>query len=114
MSEIAKSETPLGELVTQMRRDGMVLRELRVAVADIVYLKDVLEAYPGIASIHAEPAEKGRAPRATADLLVAATPAFEAELDAVLEELAEEIPGLCWNSAARVAVVDGGDCTVAR
>jgi hypothetical protein len=78
-------------LWSAMRHDGMVVRAVSLPAAEVVMLKSVLEAHPGVASVHAV---RGRVRGPRAGLRVAATRELAAELDGVLHDLAEEIPGL--------------------
>ena len=66
----------------------MVLRPIRVETSQVVYLKSILEAYPGIAAVHARP---GVNSGDSAELLIATTQGFASEVDDVLRELTSEI-----------------------
>jgi hypothetical protein len=89
--------TAFETLLEQIVADGMVIRRVVIPVSEVVFFKSVLEAYPGLAAVHAERAEKKQAnapqdlaPR-KAHLVVATTPGFEAELDALLHEMSGEM-----------------------
>jgi hypothetical protein len=49
MSGANELEQLLGELVA----DGMIVRRVTVPIEDVVFFKSVLEAYPGLAAVHA-------------------------------------------------------------
>ena len=63
---------------------GMVTRTLRVAPADVVFVKGVFEASEGLAGVFAEHG---------GDLSVVAPTTRARELDEVLRDLAAELPG---------------------
>ncbi len=71
--------------------DGDLMVEFDVVVSrgEIVYLKAVLEAHPGLAAVHAEP---GRQLGAEVPLTIVTTRSLAGELEQVLDELGEEIP----------------------
>jgi hypothetical protein len=61
--------------------DGLCLRRLRVADADVVWLRSVLEGYDGLASLYGD----------GSGVVTLTTPhAMAAELDALLDELCVE------------------------
>jgi Domain of unknown function (DUF4911) len=62
---------------------GLTLRRLRVADADVVWLRSVLEAYDGLASLHGD---------GSGVVTLTTTPCQTRELDELLEELAVEAP----------------------
>lgn len=76
------------ELLDQMEADGMIRRAVRIARREIVYLKSIIEAYPGLASVHAPP---GRELGETTRVFVMFPPGAASEVDAMLGELALEI-----------------------
>lgn len=62
---------------------GLTLRRLRVADADVVWLRSVLECYEGLAALHGD----------GSGVVTLSTPdAQAAELDALLDELCAEAP----------------------
>ena len=65
--------------------EGMVVRRIVLRARDVVFFKGVVEASEGLAAVFAE---KG------GDLSVAAPEARAAELDALLDELCNELGGL--------------------
>lgn len=82
------------QLVAHMRGDAMSLRDVQVPTSEVVYFKSLIEAYPGVAAVHAT---RGAARSEMARLLVATTQELQSELDALLTELTTEIDGLVWN-----------------
>jgi anion-transporting ArsA/GET3 family ATPase len=61
--------------------DGLTLRRLRVANADVVWLRSVLEGYDGLAALYGD----------GSGVVTLSTPdALAAELDALLDELCAE------------------------
>jgi hypothetical protein len=83
-----RAATDYESLLEQIAADGMFVRSVLVPVQDVVYFKSVLEAYPGLAAVHAE---RGQASGGSASLVVATTPELAGELDGVLDELSREI-----------------------
>jgi hypothetical protein len=79
----------MDDLFAAIRADGMVVRAIAVASADAVLFKSLLEAYPGLCCVHADPGAAAHG--GTVRLYVAATPALGRELDEVLAELAAEM-----------------------
>jgi hypothetical protein len=69
----------------------MIVRRVMVAARDVVFLKSVLEAYPGLAAVHAERARTSGAAPSRASLVIATTDELAGELDEVLAELAQTI-----------------------
>jgi hypothetical protein len=68
---------------------AMAAWEVLVAREEVVYLKAVLEAYPGLAAVQAE---RGRQSSDRVPLTLVTTVELADELGQVLRELAEEIP----------------------
>lgn len=64
---------------------GMVTRRLVVRAKDVVFVKGIVEAHDGLAHVFAE---RG------GDLTLAAPPDREAELDALVRDLARELGGM--------------------
>jgi hypothetical protein len=62
---------------------GLTLRRLRVADADVVWLRSVLEAYEGLASLYGD---------GSGVVTLTTTPCQARELDELLDELAGEAP----------------------
>ncbi len=81
----------------QLSEDGLTERTVVVPTHEVVYVKSILEAYPGLASVHAQP---GRETTGGARLVIACTPGLTSELDDVIDELGEEV------SLTRVAGMD--------
>jgi hypothetical protein len=71
---MAKTATPLEQ--------GLTLRRLRVADADVVWLRSVLEAYEGLASLYGD---------GSGVVTLATTACQSRELDELLGELAAEV-----------------------
>jgi hypothetical protein len=64
--------------------DGMIVRRVLVRAKDVVYVKGVIDSREGLAHVFAQ---------SGGDLSIAAPAGREAELDALLEELLDEIGG---------------------
>jgi hypothetical protein len=62
---------------------GLTLRRLRVADADVVWLRSVLEAYDGLASLHGD---------GSGVVTLTTTPCQTRELDELLDDLVAEAP----------------------
>lgn len=77
MSEAGESHVPLG--------DGLVVRRLRLEDEAIVHLRGILVGYDGLASAHGDREGRGV-------VVLVTTREREAELDAWIDEVAEEIP----------------------
>jgi hypothetical protein len=75
------------ELVASLSEDGLTVREVVVPTQDVIYVKSILEAHPGLASVHAKP---GRETSGGARLSIATTAGLVEELDGVLSELTTE------------------------
>jgi hypothetical protein len=88
------SPTEFQSLLQQIDRDGMVVRKVIVEAEDVVFLKSVIEAYPGVAAVHAERGQ-GLVERdglvRPRQLILATTSGFESELDGLLEDLQGEL-----------------------
>lgn len=65
--------------------EGMVTRKLVVRAKDVVFVKGIVEAHDGLAHVFAEHG---------GDLVLAAPPDREAELDALARDLAAELGGI--------------------
>lgn len=87
------------ELLEQMHADGMIRRTVRVVRREVVYVKSIVEAYPGLASILA-PRREGASPESR--LVLVFDRGAEREVDAMLSELAAET-GLAVEPGAPVA-----------
>lgn len=83
--------TELGLLLEKIASDGMILRKVTVPMHDVVFVKSVLEAYPGLAAVHAERTPSSNTTR-TASLVIATTAELAGELDEVLSELITPSP----------------------
>ena len=91
--------TAFETLLQQIVADGMVVRRVLVAVPEAVFFKSLIEAYPGLAALHAErtiktaasPVAESPVAEKRAQLVVATTPGFEMELDELLHELSQEM-----------------------
>ncbi len=93
MREVS-SLTEFQVLLQQIDRDGMVVRRVTVEAKDVVYLKSVIEAYPGVAAVHAERGQGEQQRDGLArprQLILATTPGFGPELDGLLEDLQDEL-----------------------
>ncbi len=64
--------------------EGLVSRRVRVARADVAWVRYVLEAHDGLANLHGS---------GDGTLTLITTSSLERELDAVLHDLAQEIAG---------------------
>jgi hypothetical protein len=73
-------KTPLANV-----NEGMVTRRLVVRAKDVVFVKGIVEAHDGLAHVFAE---------SGGDLIIAAPPDREAELDALVADLAREVGGM--------------------
>lgn len=71
-----------GKGVAPLIGSELVQRRIRVQARDVVYLKGILEASEGLAHLFAE---RG------GDVVIAAHPSRVAELDELLEDVAEEL-----------------------
>ena len=82
-------------LVQASLADGMVLRRVSLASADVVFFKGIVEANNGLAQVYAHPAteETKRLSRAErrSELSVVASSDSEAELDELLRGLGADI-----------------------
>lgn len=63
---------------------AMVTRRVRVQAADVVFVRGVLEASLGVAQLFAEQG---------GDLTIASSASRSAEMDQILADLQDEIPG---------------------
>jgi hypothetical protein len=70
---VAKTSPPLDQ--------GLIQRRVRVADADVVWLRSVLEAYDGLASLYGD---------GSGVVALTTTPCQADELDALLDDLARE------------------------
>ncbi len=109
MREVS-SLTEFQALLQQIDRDGMVVRKVIAEAEDVVFLKSVLEAYPGVAAVHAERGQgpPGRDhPKRPRQLILATTPGFGPELDDVLADLQGEL-SLVIDGVSRSPLDDDG------
>lgn len=65
--------------------EGLVARKLVIRARDVGFLKGIVEAHDGLAVIFAE---------SGGDLILAAAKDREAELDALVQDLARELDGV--------------------
>ena len=65
--------------------DELILRRVRVAPREVVFLKGVIEASEGVAAVFAE---------SGGDLTIATLPSQKNELDRILQDLREETGAL--------------------
>ncbi len=65
--------------------EGMITRRLVVRAKDVAFLKGVVEAHEGLAQVFAE---------GGGDLTIAASAGREAELDELVQDLANELGGI--------------------
>jgi hypothetical protein len=98
-----------------MHVDAMTLRDVDLPKREVVFFKSLIEAYPGVAAVHATRRDAANsrhaAPGGTpaARLIVATSRELTAELDGLLADLANEIDGLAWNNSEHSnADGDGG------
>jgi len=87
--------TAIQSLVDASLADGMVLRRVRLASADVVFFKGIVEANNGLAQVYARPASAEtkllqRSERHS-DLFVVSARDSESLLDQLLSDLAEEV-----------------------
>ncbi|MBW2454473.1 MAG: hypothetical protein JRI68_08180 [Deltaproteobacteria bacterium] len=88
------SATEFEALLEQLEQDRMILRTVVVEAEDVVFLKSIIEAYPGVAAVHAERRQAQRAVSGVArprTLVVATTPGLGAELDHLLDSMRGEL-----------------------
>jgi hypothetical protein len=71
----------MGKAPPPLHGPGLALRRLRVADADVVWLRSVLEAYEGLAGLYGD---------GSGVVTVATTDCQAGELDELLDELARE------------------------
>jgi hypothetical protein len=83
----------------------MVLRDVDVPKARVGLLKCLIEAYPGVAAVHAV---RGAAHSDVVRLLLSSTRELGGELDGLLTDLTHEIEGLSWKVSEHEMVGDGG------
>lgn len=100
------------ELLEQMHADGMIRRTVRVVRREVVYVKSIVEAYPGLASILAPRREGSPESR----LVLVFDRGAEREVDAMLSELAAETglavePGALGEPGAAVEPGGGVETT---
>jgi hypothetical protein len=81
------------ELLECMKSDAMVFRAVELPTEEVVFFKSLVEAYPGVAAVHAG---RKAGQRAMTQLCVATSPSLERELDGLLGDLAAEIDRLTW------------------
>lgn len=80
-------DAQLDALLAMMRRDGMVVQTITVPTAAVVYVKAILEAYPGLASVHAA---RGKAQDERTRLFIASSPEVQDDVaDICFRDLAE-------------------------
>jgi hypothetical protein len=82
---------PVSELYAAIEADGMVIRDVEVATREVVFLKSVFEAYPGIAIVLARPAVSQGKKSARSSVAIATTVELSPEVDGVLAELAASV-----------------------
>jgi len=73
----------MGKTAAALLDRGLVLRRLRVADADVVWLRSVLEGYDGLAALHGD---------GSGVVTLTTTPCQTRELDELLDDLAAEAP----------------------
>jgi hypothetical protein len=89
------------QLIDCMHEDAMCLRDVELPTGEVVFFKSLIEAYPGVAAVHAT---RGAARGEQSSLVVATTAELEAELDGLLSDLAHEIDGLVWKISSHARV----------
>lgn len=77
--------TLVGKAAPPCMGEGMVSRRILVRTADVVLVKGIVEAHEGVAQVFAE---KG------GDLTLAAPEGRAADLEALIEELVDEVDAL--------------------
>ncbi len=75
-------------LIAAAREDGLVLRRVSVQDEDVVFVKTVLEAYPGLGILLAPSGPASPAVPGKSTLTVMGARGKEAEIDDLLAELA--------------------------
>jgi len=77
----------LEALLAMMRRDGMVVQTITVPTSAVVHVKAIIEAYPGLASVHAA---RGRTQDPRTRLFIASSPEVQDDVaDICFCDLAE-------------------------
>jgi len=76
----------LEALLAMMRRDGMVVQTITVPTHAVVVAKAIIEAYPGLASVHAA---RGKAKDERTLLFIASSP-----------EVSEDVSDICLHDLA--------------
>jgi hypothetical protein len=72
-------------MTTKFIHDGLVVRKLVVRAKDVVFVKGIIDAHDGLAHVFSENG---------GNLEIAAAPDREAELDAMVRDLARELDGI--------------------
>lgn len=93
-AERGKPRAPRGELPTAEATRGLALRRLSLAPADVVFLKGLVEASEGLASLFASPtplSADGARRGDRAEVVLAAPPGRDAELDRFIADVTREI-----------------------
>lgn len=85
---LAQGDPELLALLDGMVADGLRLRSLSIPAAEVLFVKSVLEAYPGLCSVHAP---RGRVQGPLAPLVVACAEGATGDVDAILDELVAEV-----------------------
>lgn len=81
----ATSRTPRARAVAPLLGEGLVARRLVVRTKDVAFLKGVVEAYEGLATVFSV---------SGGELTLAAALDREAELDDLVRDLASELGGI--------------------
>ena len=83
----------------------MATFDILVPREEVVYLKAVLEAYPGLAGVHAE---RGRQRGGSVPLTIVTTPELASEVGEVLAELGQEMTIVLSSSHLPAVAANGG------
>ena len=76
------------ELLALIDADGMFLSWWTVPVSEVVFVKGILEAYPGMVAMHSPP---GRVVGTRAPFALATTAGWKEALRRIMRDLAEEV-----------------------
>lgn len=86
-ANLAQGDPELLALLDGMVADGMRLRGLSIPPSEVLFVKSVLEAYPGLCSVHAP---RGRVQGPLAPLVIACSHEAVVEVHSILDELEAE------------------------
>ncbi len=103
------SVTEITQLIALMHDDDMALFDVDLPTREVVFFKGLIEAYPGVAAVHAVPAVRGAPRTAVARLIVATSRSLEGELGGILNDLTTQIEGLAWKVSEHASVARSAD-----